>query len=388
MRNKLNIFDQIIERSGSDSVKWRRYPADVLPLWVADMDFPVLPEIISALQERISHPVFGYAVEDTELREIFCEWLYRHHEWIVDPDEIITMTGVVRGLNLVAQSFVDYKEYLAFLTPIYPPFFRISEYAGCGKIEIPLTQGEEKFGIDFDSLDKSLSNSTRVFFLCNPHNPVGRVFNNQELEKIGEICLRKDILICSDEIHCDLVFSQNKHIPIASLSSELAQHCITLMSPSKIFNMPGLQLSFAIVQNEDLRKRLLHASKGLVGQPNILASIASKAAYKHGSTWRREMCNYLESNRDFLMNFLDERVPMIKMAQPEGTYLAWLDCRKMDNNKSAYQFFLDNAGVALNDGVEFGKDGNGFVRLNFGCPRLILKEALERMERAIYNIRI
>lgn len=380
MPQKIYDFERIIARKGTDSIKWSHFPGDVLPLWVADMDFAVLPEIIDAVQNRLSHPVFGYADEDYELKEIICTWITHHYNWQVKPEDILIMTGVVKGLNVVAHSLATGADHIAFLTPIYPPFFKISEFAECKRIELPLIEGKNHYEIDFDMFSAQITDKVKVFYLCNPHNPVGRVFSQQELERIGSICLEKKILICSDEIHCDLIYPGNKHIPIASLSPELAKTCVTLMAPSKTFNIPSLHFSFAVIQEETLRNKIQRLCKGLVGSPDLLAIAAAKSAYLSGEEWLEQVVQYLHINRDFLMNFIHDRLPQISINQPQGTYLAWLDCRQMADGDNAYQIFLDKAKVALNDGIHFGESGKGFVRLNFGCSKLVLEKALHRIE--------
>jgi len=347
------------------------------------MDFAVPKDVIAAIEERLAHPIFGYACENEELREKICEWVAKRHHWKIEPDFILFMCGVVTGMNWTAQSLLNDQEGIAFQTPVYPPFFRVPEYAACPYVEIPLVIDREGYEIDFDLFENHMNEQTRLFILCNPHNPVGRVFTPAELAMIGEICLRRDVLICSDEIHCDLTYSGQTHIPIAGLSSEIAERTVTLMAPSKTFNIPGLNLSFAIVPNPELRQKLQKGRRGLVSVPDLLASAAACGAFTHGESWLQAMLCYLEENRDFLMTFLAEKLPAIKVFQPQGTYLAWLDCRELIKEGNPSEFFLEKARVALNNGLDFGREGQGFVRLNFGCPRSILVEALERMEAAV-----
>jgi cystathionine beta-lyase len=239
--------------------------------------------------------------------------------------------------------------------------------------------------IDWQALTGNLTAETRMLLLCNPHNPVGRVFQVAELERMAEICLGHGMIICSDEIHCDLVFSGYQHTPIASLSPEIAQSTITLIAPSKTYNLAGLQCSIAIIQNPEMRKQYLRSKKGLVPWVNLMGLVAAEAAYQHGQEWLEQVLVYLEANRDFLMTFIRQNLPGIQMSVPEGTYLGWLDCRKVGIPGNPAQFFLENARVALNDGAAFGKGGEGFVRLNFGCPRATLQEGLERMRYALHT---
>jgi len=375
-------FDSLISRRGSDSVKWRKYPDNVLPLWVADMDFPSHPRIIDAMTDRLAHPYYGYSCVDDELYGVICDWAARRYGWEIQPEWLLYVPGVVTGMNWAIQSLISKDETLYYQTPVYPPFLKFAANAGVNAVDIPLRDTPDHYVIDFDDFERSIQ-GPGVFALCNPHNPAGRVFAKEELERLAQICLEKGVKICSDEIHCDLVYSDQQHISIASLSNEIAANTITLMAPSKTFNIPGLEFSFAIVPNPELRKQLENSRRGLVGHPGILAFPAAKAAYQHGEDWLDELLVYLESNRDYLNQFLTENLPAIQFHRPQGTYLAWLDCRELALEKDASEFFLDEARVALNNGADFGKAGEGFVRLNFGTPRSNLTEALSRMKEAL-----
>ncbi len=376
-------FDQIISRRNTDSVKWNQYPDDVLPLWVADMDFASPPEVSAAIEERIAHPFFGYAGEDKPLIETICEWVFKRHGWKIQPDWIMLMPGVVTGMNWTAQTFLKPDDFLCFHTPVYPPFFHISEYAGVSRVEFPLVVHEDRYQIDFEKFEKSLNPSIKLFVLCNPHNPVGKVFSRTELERINEICIKNSILVCSDEIHSDLIFSGHRHIPLAAISETSAQNTITLMAPSKTFNIPGLHFSFAIIPNQNHRELMEKSRKGVIGCPGMIANEAARAVYSNSADWLDQLLAYLEENCDFLIDFLNTHLPEIKVIKPEGTYLAWLDCRELDLFPDPYNFFLNKAKVALNDGQTFGENGNDFIRLNFGCPRATLTDALVRMVDAV-----
>ena len=376
-------FDTVISRRKTDSVKWSRYPEDVLPLWVADMDFPSPTIVTEAINKRLAHPFFGYAGEDKQLIETICKWVADRHAWKIEPDWVVLMPGVVTGMNWTAQTFVKSGDGLCFHTPVYPPFFHISECFGAKRVEIPMVVHDSQYQIDFDKFESSINPSVKLFVLCNPHNPVGRVYSRTELERINEICLKNNVVVCSDEIHADLVFSGNHHIPLASISESAAQNTITLMAPSKTFNIPGLHFSFAVIPNQKHRESMEASRKGVIGCPTMLANEAVRAVYSGGADWLDELLAYLEANRDFLFDFLNAHLPEIKMIRPEGTYLAWLDCRKLELLPDPYHFFLTKAKVALNDGLAFGENGKGFVRLNFGCPRSILTDALVRMAEAV-----
>jgi cystathionine beta-lyase len=380
---KMTDFDQHINRLYSYSIKWKLYPPDVLPLWVADMDFSAPPAILEALQQKINHTIFGYEDDRKALTQAICDWLERRHHWKVEPDQIVLMAGVVSGINWVANAFKQDGRDLLIQTPVYPPFFKVAEHTGTGLIQAPLKHTGEDYLIDFADFERKAKGGAGVFVLCNPHNPVGRVYTCAELERLGEICLRHGITICSDEIHCDLVYSGHKHVPIASLSDDLAAHSVTLMAASKTFNIPGLNFSFAVVPNLEYRQRMQAAAAGMLGHTDILANAAAKAAFTQCDDWLDDLLVYLKNNRDYVLDFIESEIPQIKCIQPEGTYLAWLDCRALDLKPDAYHFFLEQAKVALNDGATFGEPGNGFVRLNFGCPRATLTEALERMASAL-----
>jgi cystathionine beta-lyase len=377
-------FDILPDRKDTFSLKWRIYPPDVLPMWVADMDFRSPDVVIRALQKEIELGVFGYPDGSKELKAVLIKRMADLYQWTVTPEDILLVPGIVTGLNLVSHLFSKVGGEVLVQTPIYPPFLGAPGNAGLTRIDNSLIrQPDGSYSIDFDAFEAALTDQTRLFILCNPHNPVGRVYRKDELEKLAQICLRHKVLICSDEIHGDLIFAGHKHLPIASLNPEIAQNCVTMMAPSKTFNIPGLQCSFAIVQNPELRSRLEKAGEGLTGWVNLMGLVAGKAAYQEGQDWLRDLMVYLEGNRDYLFDFVNHQLPGVRMAKPEGTYLAWLDCREAGIDGSPYEFFLQKAKVAMNDGKAFGQGGEGFVRLNFGCPRSMLEEALRRMKRAL-----
>lgn len=380
-------FDTLHERQGTDCTKWAMYPEDVLPMWVADMDFRSPEPVIQALAKRVEHGIFGYPVNPAQMegiREAIVDWVTVRHKWLIQPDDIVFMPGVVVGFNMACHIMKSPRRGVLVQTPVYPPMLQAAKNTGRLPQEYELQRMPDgTYAIDQEAFEASFTEKTGLFILSNPHNPVGRVFRQDELERMAEICLRRGVLICSDEIHGDLVFPGQRHIPIASLDPEIAQNTITLMAPSKTFNIPGLQLSFAIIPNSSLRRRFLRAGKGLVSWVNELGRLAAQVAYQEGGDWLDELLVYLEANRDYLYDYVNNELPGVRMAKPEGTYLAWLDCREAGIQGSPYEFFLENARVAFNDGVTFGVGGEGFVRLNFGCPRLTLVEALERMKTAL-----
>lgn len=380
-------FDAVIPRRGTDSIKWNCYAEDVLPLWVADMDFRSPPAVIQALRERVEHGIFGYGKEPDALREAVLAWIERRYGWRVSPEALAFIPGVVRGLHMAIGGVTDAGDEVLYQTPVYPPIHRApaeNARAGLANALVPDAQGH--YHIDFDAFEGLITPRTKMFILCNPHNPMGRVFDRRELERMADICLRHNLVICADEIHSDFVYAGHAHIPIASLSPEVAARTITLLAPSKTFNIAGLDCSVAVIPSPELRERFLAGGGRLIPGVNVMGYTAALAAYKHGEEWLEELLAYLQANRDALFAYVRDSLPGVSMALPEGTFLAWLDCRQAGLPQEPYTFFLERARVALNDGPSFGPGGEGFVRLNFGCPRSLLMEALERMREALAKL--
>lgn len=378
-------FDELPDRKSSESVKWHYYDEDVLPMWVADMDFQSPEPIVRALRERAEHGVFGYPQAPSGLDQAVIDWLDQHYGWQVTVDDLTYVSGVVTGVNLAGNAFTGPGTSVMIQTPVYMPFLGLAHNAGAELQSMELSYHPETgYSIDWDLFEHTITEQTRMFVLCNPHNPIGRVFSRHELERMAEICLRRNVLICSDEIHCDLVFSGQRHIPIASLDAEVARRTITLMAPSKTFNIAGLACSVAIIQDPELRRQFRAAGRGLTHGVNLFGLVSARAAYSEGQEWLDQLLPYLQANRDWLYNFVKNELPGVRMFRTEGTYLAWLDCRQADKaGLPPGQFFLEKARVALVDGSAFGAGGDGFVRLNFGCPRSMLQEALCRMRSAL-----
>lgn len=384
-------FDQVIERQSSDCIKWNNYEKEVLPMWVADMDFKSPEPVIRALQDRIAHGVFGYpemSTRHTDLMDMLCQTLVERMQvrygWRIELEDILFMPGVVTGFNLACHALAAPEGGAFVQTPVYHPMLHAARETGCTNQEMELTrEADGSYSVDWDAFEAGLNSQTRLFLLCNPHNPVGKVFRPKELMRMAEICLKRGVTICSDEIHCDLVFSGEKHTPIASLDPEIAQKSITLMAPSKTFNLAGLQCSFAIIPNPELRQRFLSSKKGLVPWVNLMGLQAALAAYQDGQEWLDQLLVYLEANRDYLVKYVRETLPGISTSAPQGTYLAWMDCRDAGIEDQPGRFFLEKGRVGFNEGAIFGKGGEGFVRLNFGCPRSLLIEGLARMRAAL-----
>ena len=383
-------FDLPYERRGTDSEKWKAFGNEVLPLWLADMDFPAPPAVLEALHERVAHGIFGYGGVTAELSEAICHRLWEYYHWTVTPDQLLFLPGLVSGLNISCRAVCPPGAGVLVQTPIYPPFLSapVNQGLHLNIAELLVTRFKQwlHYSIDYNAFEAAIQSHTRLFMLCNPHNPVGRCYTREELINLAEICTRNDLIICADEIHCDLLLENSSHLPIASLSPEIAKRCITLMAPSKTFNIAGLYCGFAIIQNPSLRKRYQLAAQGIVPEVNLLGFTAALAAYKNGETWHKELMVYLNGNRNFFTDYVQEHLPMLSTTIPEGTFLAWLDCSATGIIGNQHDFFLNQAKVALNDGQRFGQGGNDFVRLNFGCSRSTLTQALMQMKFALgYN---
>lgn len=380
------LFRHSAQRRGSDSGKWRYYGEDVLPLWVADMDFASPQPIMDAIHRRVHHGVFGYGGESDELAAIFCQRMADFYNWTITPEDLIFLPGLVCGLNVVSRAVGDPRDGILVNTPVYPPFLSAPTNQGKSLNVAELAVSQEgnhlRYEVDFDAFEAAISPHTRLFLLCNPHNPVGRSYTQDEQLRMAEICARHDMLICSDEIHCDLLLDETAHFPMASLDPEIAQRTITLMAPSKTFNMPGLGCSLAIVQNPQLRAQINRAQAGIVPHVNLLGYSAAVAAYRDCEEWRQALLVHLAAMRDLAAATITAQMPGIHFTLPESTYLMWLDCRQVIEG-NPQKFFLENAKVALNDGKSFGQGGEGFVRLNLGTCENVLTQALGQMQEAL-----
>ncbi|WP_242392847.1 MalY/PatB family protein [Anaeromyxobacter oryzisoli] len=370
-------FDNAPDRRSTDSMKWGRYTGrDVLPLWVADMDFAAAPPILEALRERVAHGVFGYAEPWPSLLKATTDHLAGEYGWDVDPSWIVWLPGVVPGLN-VARRAVGGTAFTA--TPIYPPFLSAPEVL----LTAPLRRGEVRWEWDLPAVERALTPECRLFLLCHPHNPTGRAWELAELEAVHDLARRRDLVVCSDEIHCGLVLDAGRrHHPFATLSEDAARRSITLMAPSKTFNVPGLGCAFAVIPDRPLRQRFQRAMRGIIPHVNVLGLVACEAAFRHGGPWHRALLDYLRGNRDHLLAALRSMAPLVT-TPVEATYLAWIDARA--TGLADPQRHFEAEGVGLSAGRAFGPGDlyQGFVRLNFGCPRAVLDEALLRMRRAL-----
>jgi cystathionine beta-lyase len=377
-------LNRITKRRGSDCIKWNQYGPEVIPLSGAEMEFPSPEPIIRALSERLGHRMFGYNREPPELREVIVERLRRLYAWQVQPDALVFLPSVVVGVNMVCHTLGSSGSDVLVQTPVYGPLLRAPTNAGLICNKVPLSRdGSGYYGIDLDAFETAITARTRLFILCNPHNPVARVFEKHELESMAELCLRHGVVICSDEVYNDWVFDGRRHLPIASLSPNISQRAITFFGTSKSHNIPGLRVGVAVVENRELRQQLLAWSADLVPGVNSLEYIAALEAYRSGGTWQRAVLRYIQANRDFLFEYVQTHLPGITLVKPEGTPTGWLDCRQAGIRGRPFEFFLQKAKVALNDGGGYGEEGRGFLRLAFGCPRSMLTDALERMRVAL-----
>ncbi len=377
-------FDQIVNRRGTDSIKWSLYDKDVLPLWIADMDFLTAPAVREALRERVEHGVYGYVTEPAELREILAERLQRLYAWTVPLESFVFLPSVVCGFNLVHQAVTKRGDGVLLQPPVYFPIRIAPRNSRATAQPVPLARTSDgRYEVDLDAVEAAVTKKTKMFMLCNPHNPVGRNFSEQELLAIGDLCVRHRLTICSDEIHGDFVYDGARHVPIGSLSPEIEAQTVTLIAPSKSFNIAGLHSAVAIIPNKQLREKVILAKRGLVPSVSIFGYVGMLAAYRDGEQWFSDLFAYVEKNRDVVRDAVSREMPGVTCGPIEATYLAWLDCRQAGLPGDPYDFFLQEARVAVNPGPIFGVQGEGFVRLNFACPRSTLVEGLARMRDAL-----
>ncbi|WPU24921.1 PatB family C-S lyase [Cedecea neteri] len=371
-------FDEWIDRRHSDSSKWNKFSENVLPMWVADMDFRSPPCIIDALQARVRHGVFGYGKRPDELIEILTERLANRYQWRIKPEWLVFLPGVVSGLNLCVRAYTAASESTIAPTPIYPPFRRASELARRTQINMPLRLKEKRWIIEPEALATGLTGKEKLLMLCNPQNPGGTVYRRDELEQHLAFAQRNELIVCSDEIHCDLLLEPGvTHIPFATLSEDAAQRSVTLISPSKTFNIAGLGASVAVIPNPELRRKFKAARAGIVPEVDILALAAAEAAWRDGEAWLQALLVYLRVNRDKLIQAVNA-TPGLTMLSPEATYLGWIDASGLGVENPA-EFFL-NAGLGVSPGTDFGE--KQFVRINFGCTAAVLDEAISRLQNA------
>jgi len=373
-------FNTIIDRSNTGSEKWDRYQGrDVIPLWVADMDFRSPPAVMAALHERIGHGVFGYTHPPQGLVEAVLEHLERDFSWQVQPEWLVWLPGLVCGLNVLSRAVGEAGDEVLTFTPVYPPFMSAPTLSQRSTVKVPLILEGGRWVADLEALERAITPRTKLLLLCSPHNPVGRAWSRDELQQFADVAERHNLVIGSDDIHAGLILDgEIRHLPIAALSPETARRTITLLAPSKTYNIPGLGCSFAVISDPLLRKGFIRAAGRIVPHVNLLGYTAAEAAYRHGEGWRQALLAYLRGNRDLLEAAVG-RMPGLAMTHVEATYLAWIDARAIGRENPAAYF--EKAGVGLSDGADF--DAAGFVRLNFGCSRVLLMKALQRMEESL-----
>ena len=377
-------FDTVPVRLGTDSQKWQKYAGrDILPLWVADMDFKSPPAIIEALHRRVEHGIFGYARPVKSTVDAVVTAMHNRYGWTIDPAWIVWLPGLVVGLNITAQAFADAGDEVLTLTPVYPPFMSAPKNSARASVGVPFVLQDGRWTIDWAALERAVTPRTRLFYLCNPHNPLARVWRRDELVRLGEFCVRHNLVLCSDEIHCDLILDPAlPHIPTGTLGDAIAKRTITLMAPSKTYNVPGLGTSLALIPDPALRARFVRATAGVVAEVTALGFTACEAAYRDSEPWRQELLAYLRGNRDFLLDFLARELPGVKIETPiEATYLVWLNVSALQLADPIAHF--EQHGVGLSDGAFFGAPKGSHVRINIGCPRVTLAEALRRMKAAV-----
>ena len=380
MHNLYN-FEDCPPRTQTGSLKWDRYPAEVLPLWVADMDIETAPEIIEALKKRLDHKVFGYTIPYDSVHDSVIQYLKREHNYSVKIEAINFLPGLVPAINLCCYAFSGSEDSIMTATPVYPPFLLAPKFAERELITVPLCLNtEQKWTLDFPAMEKAIQPNTKIFILCNPHNPVGRVYSKNELQQLASFCSRHDLILISDEIHCDLIFDTSvEHHVTATIDQELADRTITLMAPSKTYNLPGLACAYSIIENPKLKYQFEKSIRGIITEINCFGYVACEAAYNFGEPWRQALLAHLSDNYNYLKNFLETKIPQIEFRPMQATYLAWLNVDNLNLEKPA-QFF-EAHGIGLSDGKPFGD--SKYLRLNFGCSKNRLSEALERMHRGL-----
>lgn len=382
-------FDELIDRRHTGSVKWDGMKNafgrdDLTAMWVADMDFRTPPFVMDALRQRLEHEVLGYAMPCEGWDTTICHWLQKRHQWEVRPDWLTFVPGIVRGQAFALLCFTNPGDRVLVMTPVYHPFFLVTERLKREAVRSPLDLRDGHYHIDFDRLRHDLQ-GCKALVLCNPHNPGGRVWTVDELRRIAELCQESGTLVISDEIHADLTLPPYKHHPFATVSPAAASNSVTFMAPSKTFNMPGVQSSFAIVPDDTLRARFQQFMEaGEFCEGHLFAYIGCKAAFEHGEEWLNQLLVYIQGNIDFTESYLRQHIPAIGMIRPQASFLVFLDCRQLGLEQEALErLFADKARLALNTGTTFGEPGRGFMRLNVGCPRAALKQALDQLAEAV-----
>jgi cystathionine beta-lyase len=395
-------FDQICERKGTGSVKWDSLQSvfgheDIIPMWIADMDFPAPEPVVQALVDRAKHPCYGYSQPGSDLINVITERIKHKLNWEINPDWIVITPGIIPALHVAVRSVTRPGNQVIVQEPVYYPFFKAITGSGCQIVNNGLKLINGRYVMDYEDLESKFFSKTamiatpttdvKAMILCSPHNPVCRVWEEDELIRAGEIAIRHGAVVISDEIHCEILFKGYRHTPFASLSKEFEQNCMVCMAPSKTFNLAGLEVSTVIIPNKKLRDEFNGVRAGILPATNIFGYVALEAAYRYGDEWLQQVLCYLEKNLAFLRSYLQDRIKGIRLIEPQGTYLMWLDCRDLGlDDLSLKKLMREQARVGMNDGYLFGAGGSGFQRMNIACPRPVLEQALQRIEVAVKNL--
>ncbi len=386
-------FDKIINRHGTNAVKTALLKLfygseDLIPLWVADMDFETPDFIVDALKKRMEHPVFGYSIEPIDYKPSIIDWIESMHQWKIEQEWLCYIPGIVKGIGFAVNVFTEPADKVIIQPPIYHPFRLVPEGNGRKVIYNPLKWEDNQYKMDFEQLKGIIDEKCKLLILSNPHNPAGIVWDKETLRTLANICNENNILVISDEIHADMALYGNKHIPFATVSKEAEENSITFGAPSKTFNIAGIVSSYAIISNDQIREKFfgwLNANE--LTHPNLFATIATQAAYQNGKQWLKQMLNYLEQNINFVERFLQKNIPQIKIMKPQASFLIWLDCRELNlSHRKLNDFFVKDAGLALNDGEMFGIGGEGFMRMNIGTSKKVLEKAMKQLQKAVEEI--
>ena len=394
-------FNQICDRKNTNCFKWDFIQSifgndDVIPMWVADMDFPVATPIVEALKRRAEHEFYGYTKASTDVIQSVVDRMWDKYAWKIKPEWIVFTPGVVPALNITVRMLTHPGDEIILQEPVYYPFFPAVTFSGCQIVNNQLKLINGRYEMDYEDLEHQfharigmlpVPNRIKAIMLCNPHNPVGRLWSKEELTKLGDIAIKHAVVVISDEIHCELLFKDHLHTPFASISEEFEQNSIVCMSPSKTFNLAGLEVSSIIIPNKKLRHLFINTRTGILPEPNLFGYTALEAAYRFGDEWLDQLLDYLQGNLDFLLKYFANRIPKIKVIKPQGTYLIWLDCRDLGmDDMTLRNFMRDKAKVGFDDGFLFGSGGSGFQRMNIACPRPIIEEALIRIETMVNKL--
>lgn len=385
-------FNKIINRKNMDSVKWdvadKAFQGEnLIPMWIADMDFEVAPAIVEKMKEKLEQSIFGYGTLSQEYYEAVISWMKRRHDFEVEKDWICYTPGIVSALNFSVEAVTKVGDEVMVITPVYGPFFHAIEDQGRIAVKVPLKNKDGYYTFDFEKMESMVSEKTKAIMLCSPHNPVGRVWDKEELEEFSKFCIRHNLVVIDDEIHHDLVY-EKKHTVLGNISEEIFQRSIICTAPSKTFNIAGLQVSNIIIKNEELRNKF----RNIVGKhhafsSNSFASSALIGAYNHSEYWLDELLKYLKGNIDYFVDYIQENIPQLKVQKPEGTYLVWVDCKELGmNQEDTKRFFIEKCKVALNDGTGFGEEGAYYQRFNLACSRILIKQVLENIKTSIEDL--